>query len=119
MDTIGITQPVIVSVPVLPATVHRDAPTVIALPDSNQAGYDVEAAEQTRAATVRHLAQQIANEFVLGDQTFSIFKDATGQYITRFTSLRDGRVTYIPEPSLFKLGGTSGADTTRLLKIQA
>ena len=122
MDPIGITQPLIVSVPApAPAPVTQSAPLVTLPPEKapDQVPYNAQAAEQTRATTVQHLAQQIANDYVLGDQTFSIFKDSTGQYITRFTSLRDGKVTYIPEPTLFKLGSSSGADTKPLLKIKA
>lgn len=45
--------------------------------------------------------RQAANTFVLSDQSFTMYKDATtGQFITRFTSLRDGKVTYIPEPDM-------------------
>ena len=41
--------------------------------------------------------------YAVSDRNFTIFKDASGQYITRYTSLRDGRVTYIPEPKLMQL----------------
>jgi len=58
------------------------------------------AAEQRRYEAVQQAAHDIANLYVLGDKRFTIYKDASGQYITRYTSLRDGRVTYIPEPEL-------------------
>jgi hypothetical protein len=51
----------------------------------------------------------------VSDQKFTIYKDAAGQYITRFTSLRDGSVTYIPEPELFRSAGNPAS----LLEIQA
>jgi len=124
MDPIVTTQPVIRSAPSLPAPTVQSAPAPV-LPDAVQvhaeqsrAVFDAQSAEQTRVETIQRLAQQIANVFVIGDQTFSLFKDTTGQYITRFTSLRDGRVTYIPEPTLFKLGGAGGGSAA-LLKIQA
>ncbi|HUP13386.1 MAG TPA: hypothetical protein VM187_14275, partial [Niastella sp.] len=60
-----------------------------------------------RLQAVQNMSQQISDTFVVSDRTFTIFKDATGQYITRFTSLRDGKVTYIPEPNLFRIGGES------------
>lgn len=44
--------------------------------------------------------RQAANTFAISDQRFTIYKDTTGQFITRFTSLRDGKVTYIPEPDM-------------------
>lgn len=124
MDPIGITQPVIVATPTLPAPSSQAAsvpllPDPVQQADQSQAVFDAHAAEQSRVEALQRAAQQIANVYVIGDQTFSLFKDATGQYITRFTSLRDGKVTYIPEPTLFKLGGAStGGSSTALLKIQ-
>ena len=107
----------------LPLPTPAPAPTVSAVPaaslpaaavvqqqTANPSGVDVQAAEQKRLETVQKAAQAVANIYVLGDQSITIFKDATGQYITRYTSLRgDGKVTYIPEPSLPKLsdGGST------------
>lgn len=52
--------------------------------------------------------EMTANAYVNGDRRFIIFKDSkSGQYITRFTSLRDGAVTYVPEPQILKLSGES------------
>jgi hypothetical protein len=125
MDSIGLSPQI--KLPSLPAQSAPSAPA-IALPDpsaglpkpaQDQVDFNAQAAEQNRAAAVHKAAQQVANVFVIGDQTFSLFKDATGQYITRFTSLRDGKVTYIPEPTLFKLSGSSSGNDRPLLKIQA
>ncbi len=41
--------------------------------------------------------------YPVNDKSFTIFKDSSGQYITRYTSLRDGRVTYIPEPQMLRM----------------
>lgn len=124
MDPIGTSQ--LITLPTLPAQPAQSTPA-IALPNSSaglpvpqeQVSYNAQAAEQSRADAVVKAAQQIANIFVIGDQTFSIFKDATGQYITRFTNLRDGKVTYIPEPTLFKMSSGGGSSTEPLVKIQA
>ncbi len=56
--------------------------------------------------------------FAVSDKNFTIFKDASGQYITRYTSLRDGRVTYIPEPKLMQLAELSRGQTTTI-ELQA
>ena len=91
------------------------APEVSFLPlgGSSAASFDPQAAEQQRLQTVQSAAQSVADSFVVSDHTFTIFKDSTGQYITRFTSLRDGSVTYIPEPNLIKLSGqTNRASVT-------
>jgi hypothetical protein len=59
--------------------------------------------EQRRAEAVVRAAESVfKNYFAVNDNTFSIFKDGSGQYITRFTSLRDGSVTYIPEPKMLQ-----------------
>ena len=125
MEPIGTNQPIILPAPVLtaPSTTQNNAPEItLPAPAATvlpaQVSFNAQAAEQKRVETIQQTAQQIANTFILGDQSFAIFKDMTGQYITRFTNLRDGKVTYIPEPTLFKLGG-SGADTAPVLKIQA
>ena len=79
---------------------------------------DATVIEPQRQAAVQRAAQQLANVYVVSDLRFTIFKDSTGQYITRFTSLRDGKVTYIPEPSLLaQAGGHSGGAS--LLQIEA
>ena len=123
MDSIGLSPQI--ALPSLPAP---SAAPAIALPDpsaglpkpaNTQVDFNAQAAEQSRAAAVQKAAQQVANVYVIGDQTFSLFKDATGQYITRFTSLRDGKVTYIPEPTLFKLSGNSSGNNSPVIKIQA
>ncbi len=114
MSTIGITQPGLQSIPALSVPVQAVAAAGLpaAQPDLDNPvvipqTIDIQGAERKRVETLQKAAQQIANVFVLGDQSFSLFKDATGQYITRFTSLRDGKVTYIPEPTLFKLSSSS------------
>ncbi len=63
---------------------------------------------------MQQASQDAANIYVVSDQRFTIFKDATGQYITRFTSLRDGKVTYIPEPQLLKSAGSYAGATLNI-----
>lgn len=47
---------------------------------------------------------------MISDSRFTIFKDSkSGQYITRFTNLQNGAVTYVPEPDILKLAGSSDA----------
>lgn len=86
------------SAPVLPKP-DTDASAQLQQAEAPQ----VDTVEQRRFEAVRRAAQDIANQFVLGDTRFTIFKDTSGQYITRYTNLRDGRVTYIPEPDIFAL----------------
>ncbi|MEZ5690672.1 MAG: hypothetical protein R3D71_03275 [Rickettsiales bacterium] len=109
MDSLGNIPPVVIK-PAVPASVPSPVPQkkpVPTVPVGGGSGFDPIAAEQERFQAVRRVAQKLADNFVVSDRTFTIFKDISGQYITRFTSLRDGKVTYIPEPNLFRLGGES------------
>jgi len=65
---------------------------------------DVRMSEDRRFDAVRQAAQRIIQDvYVVSDTTFTIFKDNSGQFVTRFTNLRDGSVTYIPEPEIVQL----------------
>ena len=80
---------------------------------------DAASVEQARAEAVKQAAQSLFKDyFAVADTTFSIFKDSSGQLITRFTSLRDGTVTYIPEPKLLQLAGRAQAGSESLVQIQ-
>ena len=126
MDAIG-QIPVVVR-PSAPNT-NVSAPQVAATPEvvevpipqpsADVAGaVDLQTADQKRLEALQRAAREAANNsYVISDRTFTIFKDSTGQYITRFTSLRDGRVTYIPEPELLKSSNQTTA--VSLLDIQA
>lgn len=125
MDAIGIKQPVAIPNPA-PAPRVSGAGSAASTPDivigANATEVPVlnsQSLDEKRFEAVKKLSQNIANSYVVSDKTFSIFKDSTGQYITRFTSLRDGKVTYIPEPSLFKLGGGSDPEPQQVLNINA
>lgn len=62
-----------------------------------------ELVEQRRYEQVQRAAESFFKDvYAVSDQRFTIYKDSTGQYITRYTSLRDGKVIYIPEPSLLQ-----------------
>lgn len=106
MDAIG---QIPVSVRPAAPTTNVAAPNVVASPEpvevpipQPETQVDLQTAEQRRLEAIERGARELANTYAVSDKTFTIFKDSTGQYITRFTSLRDGRVTYIPEPALLK-----------------
>lgn len=78
---------------------------------------DAKSVENARLETIRAAAAVVAKDvFVVSDVRFTIFKDVAGQYITRFTSLRDGSVKYYPEVDLLDMtksgGGLSNIITT-------
>jgi hypothetical protein len=127
MVDIGSTPPIVASLPsptAAKAGQGSPAPAAPApLPGAGKTAdvtFDAQVAEQKRAAAVQEMSQQVADVYVLGDQSFTIFKDVTGQYITRFTSLRDGKVTYFPEPVIYKMSNATGdSGTGPLVNINA
>jgi hypothetical protein len=59
------------------------------------------ATEKLRVEDLTRAAQNYPPDpYVVSDRTFTIFKDATGQYVVRYRSLRDGKITYVPEPAI-------------------
>ena len=56
--------------------------------------------EVARYEAVRAASEAMRNSYAVSDTVFSIYKDAAGEYVTRFRSLRDGTVKYFPEPAL-------------------
>jgi hypothetical protein len=88
-------------------------------PRAEEVNLDV--ASERRFQQVERAAQQFFNDvFAVSDTTFSIYKDVSGQYITRFTSLRDGSVRYIPEPNLLQyLESRSSPGSGAIVQIDA
>lgn len=107
----GSSAPRVSAADVLP---KADSNSQVVIPQDAPDQLDLQQAQQRRFEAVRQAAQQVANPYVVSDRKFTIFKDATGQYITRFTSLKDGRVTYIPEPNLVSARSTA---PTIVLKV--
>lgn len=69
--------------------------------------------EQARFEAIKDAArQQIANTFAVSDSRFTIYKQLQGVdlvYVTRFTSLRDGSITVIPEQELMRNFSSGGS----------
>ncbi|MFO0388219.1 MAG: hypothetical protein ACK502_00665 [Alphaproteobacteria bacterium] len=120
MDALGIKPVTIQSLPTqagksTPVLPKSSAPVLQAPKEASAPEFDAKVAEQKRYEAVQQMART-ANTYVVSDRTFTIFKDSSGQYITRFTSLRDGRVTYIPEPDLAKMSGSGSGLSTVSIK---
>lgn len=76
--------------------------------------------EVKRTEAVYRAAQSFFKDvYAVSDTTFTIFKDSSGQYITRYTSLRDGKVTYIPEPDMLAYLDRRMQAREALIEIQA
>ena len=72
--------------------------------------------DNARYEAVRRAAEALKNTYAVSDVRFTIFKDVAGEYITRFTSLRDGSVSYYPQKTLFKLTEGSGGEFSGLVQ---
>lgn len=74
-----------------------------------------------REAYIRKAAESYrASLYPVSDVRFTIFKNTAGEYITRFTSLRDGTVTQVPEPALISsYSRKSGGITPPVLQTNA
>ncbi len=75
---------------------------------------DLTASDQRRMESLQRAMSQAKNSFPVRDTTFTIFKDASGQFVTRFTSLRDGSISYYPEPELLRHLSNAGVDISSI-----
>lgn len=75
-----------------PITFETRKPQPTPVQDDARASYQ----QAARKAIV-----SFANTYAISDKKFAIFKDASGQMITRYVSLRDGSVIYSPAPPSF------------------
>lgn len=115
MDVSGVSSNVSIQQNTTAQAVRTDAPQVrSSLIDKQPVQIPaVESEEPIRADTedrrfsrVEQAARQVITDFYpIGDTRFTIFKDGSGRYITRFTNLADGSVTFYPEPSLLAMSG--------------
>lgn len=121
--TVGVAIPLI-----LPGATNASAPTPkAAAPAAPLPGHSAgspsspSSIEAQRHEAVIQAAKNypFKDSYVVGDTTFSIYKDNSGQYITRYISLRDGRVTYIPEPQLLMFQQAQSRASSAALKINA
>ncbi len=70
-------------------------PAIAAVSGASSISNDVQAQYET---AIRQAVLSFKNTYAVSDKELTIFKDVTGQYITRYISLRDGSVTYVPAP---------------------
>lgn len=86
-------------------------------PVAEQVAYNARSADKTRYENMLQASQLFKEVYAVSDTKFAIYKDFTGQFVTRFTNLRDGSVTYIPEPDMMQYLERRGAARKALLKI--
>lgn len=86
--------------------------------EQEQVAYDPDASEATRLENMQIATEAMFKDiYAVGDTRFAIYKDTSGQFVTRFTSLRDGKVSYIPEPDMMAYLERRGQQRKALLKI--
>ena len=94
--------------------------TVQEAPKTQEAAVQLQKqSEQDRFQSVRKAATALRDVFVVSDKIFTIFKDSSGQFITRFTSLRDGKVTYYPEPDILAFNERLKVKADTLVQVDA
>ncbi|MFO0110794.1 MAG: hypothetical protein ACK52W_09750 [Alphaproteobacteria bacterium] len=101
MDNIlrGVVSPIIIRPEPQPlVTFKGNQAEQVSPPDPVQKPVDVEAVRVQEI--IRAASQYQADPYVVSDRTFTIYKDASGQYVVRYRSLRDGTITYVPEPAI-------------------
>lgn len=87
-------------------------------PAQEQVAFDPKVSEETRLENMTKATKAMFKDiFVVSDTKFAIYKDATGQFVTRFTNLRDGSVSYIPEPDMMQYLESRGKQRKALVKI--
>lgn len=101
--------------PVAKQTTQQQSQSEISNPGSD---VKAEAVEQRRYERVVKAAESFFKDvYAVSDMRFTIYKDTSGQYITRYTSLRDGKVTYIPEPSLLQYARSRSQSAESLIAL--
>jgi hypothetical protein len=90
INTVGLARPAPAPAPI-PAP-QAAAPVVLPQPAQPEvdASYD---------AAMKKAAVSFESTYAVSDTKFALYKDASGQLITRYVSLRDGSVTYLPAPT--------------------
>lgn len=79
-------------------TVKQSEQQIVSAHNDNTLAQSSAAAQAQYQEALRQTYMSLQNFHPLGDTEFTIFKDATGQLITRYVSLTDGSVTYVPAP---------------------
>ena len=78
-----------------------------------------EQAEQQRLQAIEQASRNFFKDvYAVSDTSFTIYKDQSGQFITRYTSLRDGKVTYVPEQTILQYAQLAVPGGEAFIKIR-
>jgi len=91
---------------------ERNMQRIAETKESADLTFNKDDSEDARLQAVKRASQHMAaNSFAVSDVRFTIYKDQVGGaesefvFITRFTSLRDGKVTVVPEQGVHSSAG--------------
>ena len=99
INTAGLIRPTTQSTPTASPAPAPAANPIAAISKAIDNQLDNDAA---RDAAVVKAINSFEHTYAVSDKKFAIYKDASGQLITRYVSLRDGSITYSPAPSDIK-----------------
>lgn len=80
---------------------------------------DTSKSEKQRLDTMIKGSQAFKNFYAVSSTKFTIFKDSTGQFVTRFTDLKDGSVTYLPEPDIIRFMERNSEQKAAIFEMEA
>lgn len=81
---------------------------------------EIENIDQKRGEVIQQAVRQaFADVYAVSDTSFTIYKDSKGEYVTRVRSLRDGSVSYYPEPEMLRKLHSVGIDLHGLVQMNA
>lgn len=89
-------------------TAPQPAPQPVApQPDPVVTAANTQEMTERRSEALRQALSAVLPKFFypVTDVRFTIFKDSSGQYITKFTNIISGEVSQIPEPDLLNMLG--------------
>ena len=100
VDSIGITQLVVASAPVLSTPSSQNvSPIALPTPAPVQPAVTDQVDISAEAAAQQPVQPKViyADSEVLGTTSFSLYKGSDGKFVTRIVDEKTGKVTYIPK----------------------
>ena len=104
------------SLPAKPAEIALPLPSVptalqhVQVQTAHVSDQAIQEAMQEKTKSLKQTIAAVLPRFYspVGDVRFTIFKDASGQYITKITNIFSGESTQVPEPKILEMISTSG-----------
>ncbi len=98
--------------------VHRQPEAAYVAVQESDVASSVEKSEASRKALVDRASQKLAR-VLPSSETFIIFKNNSGEFITRITNKDTGTVRYLPEPKLVQFLDDILGNDSAVVELQA